>query len=93
MSTTTHAEAFAALKHIIDHCREQQERQGKPDAFVTFHLPGKWGDRTHARMFGKLGGPKGQILSDDFNRPGQIIVGFRADEVIAGITKKLEALA
>lgn len=70
---------------VIAHCRKQQEAQGRPDAFVTLRLPGRWGRRKTAALFGRHGGPKGQILSDDFARPGYIVVGFKADEVIRAL--------
>lgn len=75
------------LDRILSHCLEQQKAQGTPDALVTFSLRGRWGTRQHARLFGKAGGPKGNILGDDPRRPGCIVVGFVAAEVIAFLEK------
>lgn len=85
-------QAAGRLRAMREHCREQQRIQGQADAFVTFRLPGRFGSRKRARLFGKHGGPYGDILADDFARPGFIVVGFKADEVIAFLERKLAEL-
>ena len=49
-------------------------------------------DLLRARLLGKHGGPYGTILANDFNQPGMIVVGFKADEVITFLTTLLRKL-
>lgn len=84
--------AIASIQWMLRHCQEQQEIQGKADAFTTFSVRGSWGKRTRARLLGKHGGPYGTILANDFNQPGMIVVGFKADEVITFLTTLLRKL-
>lgn len=58
-------------------CQDQIKVLGD-QANVSLLMPGKWGKRSFRRLC--PGGPIGNIVSDNFNGPG-IIVLFNAREV------------
>ena len=75
------------LVRMKQHCVDQQNLQGKPDAFVTFIVPGR-PRGTRRRLLVNLGGPIGDVQSV---RELDAVVGFNAQQVIAYIDEMLKS--
>jgi hypothetical protein len=75
---------------LVRRCRAQQKLQRKPDAVLTLTIPGRWGTRTHARLFGRLG-PEGVIVADALPRnprAPRLIAQFKADAVLTYLAQQ-----
>ncbi len=74
---------------LLDKCRRAQEQQKRPDADVFLTIRGKWGRRTHARLFGRNGGPQGRIVGDQIpSAPPRCIAVFKADAIMVALDGK-----
>ena len=71
-----------SLAEIVAACQARLAAVGT-GARVLLTLPGRWGRRTHARLLGQRGGPKGRIVSDLDGPEPRIAAYFDAAEVIA----------
>ena len=76
---------MTVLESMLAACRKQQELQKKPDAMVTFFVPGKWPDSGRKKLLGRHGGPVGRCVAEFED---SILCEFQADVVV----KFLEAL-
>lgn len=74
-------------EELLTLCDEAVARDG-PGARLRLLIPGRWGSRTHARLFGRRGGPRGRIVSDAV-RDGYLLVEFEAGVVAADLRRRL----
>lgn len=75
-------------EELIKYIRVQQQRQGRADVFVFLTLPGDWGRRTTAPLFGKRG-PRGRIVGQP--QKGRIIVDFKGTDILHYLGEPIEA--
>lgn len=67
---------------LLDHCRNQQQVQNKPNATVVLEVPGRWGKRDTKRLF--PGGPMCRIVGE---ARGRVQLMCTADTIISALER------
>ena len=67
-----------------------QDLTGKPDAAISFVIPGKWPDRSDFKWLAGRKGPLGQCVAE---YEDAVLCVFKADEVIAFAAKLLPTIS
>lgn len=71
------------IEDIEKAAKKQQELTGRPDATVTFLIPGKWPKSGKKQLFRGM-----SLVGDCVNEErNAVLVAFRADEVLATCAK------